>query len=152
MGVFVDGKRKINILSIKRGPNVDETKKQKETPPKGCFRTSIDLIRLIRRISAASSASARCSENIEAAGTPDPNKVRGRHAPNRGCLSEVKTGVKIALKRKCSAFSRALFFSSDCFELFVQSCRNVNRTSNCTTNHWVVTDSEESHHLNVCWN
>ena len=113
---------------------------------------SIEVIILIRRISAASSASARCSENIEAAGTPDPNKVSGRSAPDRGCLSEAKTGVKIALKRKCSAGSRALFFSSDSFELFVQSCRNVNSASNCTTDHWVVTDSEESHHLNVCWN
>ena len=107
---------------------------------------------LIRRISAASSASARCSKNIEAAGTPDPNEERGRHAPDRGCLSEAKTGVKIALKRKCSAVSRALFFSSDSFELFVQSCRNVNGASNCTTNHRVVTDAEESHHFNVCWN
>ena len=106
---------------------------------------SIEVIILIRRISAASSASARCSENIEAAGTPDPNKVSGRSAPDRGCLSEAKTGVKIALKRKCSAGSRALFFSSDSFELFVQSCRNVNSASNCTTYHRVVTDSEEHH-------
>ena len=103
---------------------------------------SIEVIILIRHISAASSASARCSENIEAAGTPDPNKVSGRSAPDRGCLSEAKTGVKIALKRKCTAGSRALFFSSDSFELFVQSYRNVNRTSNCTTYHRVVTDSE----------
>ena len=113
---------------------------------------SIEVIILIRRISAASSASARCSENIEAAGTPDPNKVSSRSAPDRGCLSEAKTGVKIALKRKCSAGSRAFFFSSDSFELFVQSCRNVNGASNCTAYHWVVTDAEESHHLNVCWN
>ena len=36
--------------------------------------------------------------------------------------------------------------------LLIKRSSNVNRTSNCTTNHWVVTDAEESHHLNVCWN
>ena len=36
--------------------------------------------------------------------------------------------------------------------LFVERSSNVNRTSNSTTYHRVVTDSEESHHLNVCWN
>ena len=36
--------------------------------------------------------------------------------------------------------------------LLVESSSNVNRASNCTTYHRVVTDAEESHHLNVCWN
>ena len=36
--------------------------------------------------------------------------------------------------------------------LLVERSSNVNRTSNSTTNHRVVTDAEESHHLNVCWN
>ena len=36
--------------------------------------------------------------------------------------------------------------------LLIKCCRNVNGTSNCTTYHRVVTDAEESHHLNVCWN
>ena len=36
--------------------------------------------------------------------------------------------------------------------LLVKCSSNVNSASNCTTNHWVVTDAEESHHLNVCWN
>ena len=36
--------------------------------------------------------------------------------------------------------------------LFVKRSSNVNSTSNCTTYHRVVTDAEESHHLNVCWN
>ena len=36
--------------------------------------------------------------------------------------------------------------------LLIERSSNVNRTSNCTTYHWVVTDAEESHHLNVCWN
>ena len=63
----------------------------KETPSKGCF---CNMYTVTRRFSAASSASARCSQNIEAAGTPDPSKASGRCAPNRGCLSEAKTGVK----------------------------------------------------------
>ena len=37
-------------------------------------------------------------------------------------------------------------------ELLVKCSSNVNSASNCTTYHRVVTDSEESHHLNVCWN
>ena len=36
--------------------------------------------------------------------------------------------------------------------LLIKCSSNVNGTSNCTTNHRVVTDAEESHHLNVCWN
>ena len=36
--------------------------------------------------------------------------------------------------------------------LLIKRSSNVNGTSNSTTYHWVVTDSEESHHLNVCWN
>ena len=32
--------------------------------------------------------------------------------------------------------------------LLIKRSSNVNRTSNSTTNHWVVTDAEESHHLN----
>ena len=38
-----------------------------------------------RRISAASSSSARCSKNIEAEGTPDLSGANGQHAPERGC-------------------------------------------------------------------
>ena len=36
--------------------------------------------------------------------------------------------------------------------LLIQRSSNVNSASNCTTYHRVVTDAEESHHLNVCWN
>ena len=36
--------------------------------------------------------------------------------------------------------------------LLVKRSSNVHSASNCTTYHWVVTDAEESHHLNVCWN
>jgi len=43
--------------------------KQKETPSKECF---CNISTITRRFSAASSASARCSQNIEAAGTPSP--------------------------------------------------------------------------------
>ena len=38
-----------------------------------------------RRISAASSSSARCSKNIEAEGTPDLSGANGQYAPERGC-------------------------------------------------------------------
>ncbi len=55
---------------------------KKETPSKGCL---CNIYTISRRISAASSASARCSQNIEAAGTPGPTEGSGRHAPNRGC-------------------------------------------------------------------
>ena len=53
---------------------------------------------LTRRFSAAALASARLSEKVEAAGTPDPNEVSGRHSPERGC-HEV-TGVEIIAKKK----------------------------------------------------
>ena len=146
----MDTKGKLTVLSRNRGVFMDAKVENKKRYPRKDVQRNADVTK--RRFSAASSALARCSKDIAAAGTPDPNKVRGRHAPNRGCLSEARTGVKMALKRKCSAFSRALFFSSDCIELFVQSSSNVSGTSNSTTNHWVVTDAEESHHLNVCWN
>ena len=54
-----------------------------------------DMHTIAGRFSAASSASARLSKKVEAAGTPDPSKASGRCAPDRGCLSEAKTGVKI---------------------------------------------------------
>ena len=50
------------------------------------------------RISAASSASARLSEKVEAAGTPDWSVSGRRHAPDRGC-HEV-TGVKKQVQAK----------------------------------------------------
>ena len=70
---------------------------KRETPSKGCLRNKHIIT---RRISAASSASARCSQNIEAAGTPGPTEGSDRYAPERGCLSEAKTGVKIVAKKK----------------------------------------------------
>ena len=48
---------------------------------------------LTRRCSAATLASARFSEKIEAAMAPDPNEVSGRHAP-RGCRRS-RLGVDI---------------------------------------------------------
>ena len=68
----------------------------KETPSKGCL---CNMHTITRRFSAASSASARLSKKAEAAGTPDPNKVSGRHAPNRGCQRQL-TGVEIVAKKK----------------------------------------------------
>ena len=75
---------------------------------------------ITRRISAASSASARCSQDIEAAGTPGPTEGSGRYGrsccrrllrcksplgclltacdPDRGCQHQL-TGVKMAEKK-----------------------------------------------------
>ena len=36
--------------------------------------------------------------------------------------------------------------------LLIKCSSNVNGASYSTTYHWVVTDAEESHHLNVSWN
>ena len=68
---------------------------KKETPTKGCL---CNMYTVTRRFSAASSASARCSQNIEAAMPPDPNEESGRYSPERGC-HEV-TGVEIIAKKK----------------------------------------------------
>ena len=71
---------------------------------------------LTRRFSAASSASARCSQNIEAAGTPDPSKASGRCAPNRGCLSEAKTGVKMVERNKGWRLANPCFFLAEALD------------------------------------
>ena len=113
-GDFMDGKLFLRLLSIKSGVFVDgqlclrlaakksaiflagKIEDKKETPPKGCLH---NMYIITRRISAASSASARCSQNIEAAGTPGPTEGSGRHAPDRGCQRQL-TGVKIIAKKK----------------------------------------------------
>ena len=69
---------------------------KKRDTPKGCLH---NIYIITRRISAASSASARCSQNIEAAGTPGPTEGSGRYAPDRGCQRQL-TGVKIVAKKK----------------------------------------------------
>ncbi len=43
-------------------------------------------------ISAAASASARLSQKVEAAGSPDQTKGSGRCSPERGCHAE--TGIE----------------------------------------------------------
>jgi len=68
---------------------------KKETPSKGYAH---NIYTIIRRISAASSASARLSKKVEAAGTPGPTEGSDRYSPERGC-HEV-TGVKIVAKKK----------------------------------------------------
>ena len=57
-------------------------------------------------------------------------EVEKKETPSKGCL------------RKVLRFTR----------LLAESSCHVHSHSYCTTNHWVVTDAEESHHLNVCWN
>ena len=69
---------------------------KKETPSKGCLYNTYTIS---RRFCAASSASARCSQNIEAVGTPGPTEGSGRDAPDRGCQRQL-TGVKIIAKKK----------------------------------------------------
>ena len=41
---------------------------------------------------------------------PDPNKVSGRYAPERGCQRQL-TGVEIVAKKKARRSSRAYFFA-----------------------------------------
>ena len=53
-----------------------------------------------------------------------------KETPSKGCL------------RKVLRYTR----------LLIQRSSNINSACNCTTYHRVVTDAEESHHLNVCWN
>ena len=63
------------------------------------------------------------------------------------------TGIEIIAKKKLGGLAELIsLLATSETNLFVERSSNVNRTSNCTTNHWVVTDAEESHHLNVCWN
>ena len=68
---------------------------------------------IARRFSAASSASARLSKKVEAAVTPDPSKASGRCAPDRGCLSEAKTGVKIVERNKGWLIANPCFFLAE---------------------------------------
>ena len=39
-----------------------------------------------------------------------------------------------------------------CNKLLAQCTSDINCDSHSSTNHWVVADTEEAHHLNVCWN
>ena len=158
-GSFMDGPKEMTVLSMKQSIFVDGSREmavltKKETPRKGCLCNILHnkSFTVKRRFSAASSASARCSQNIKAAGTPDPSKASGRCAPNRGCLSEAKTGVKIVAKKKPGGKPGEFFACYKRNKLFVKCSSNVNGASYSTTYHRVVTDSEESHHLNVCWN
>ena len=95
-GFFLEVEGKMTAPARKWGVFLAmKAENKKETPPKECLRNKHIIA---RRFSAASSASARCSKNIEAAGTPDPSKASGRYSPERGC-HEV-TGVEIVAKKK----------------------------------------------------
>lgn len=66
-GLFLAVKGKLTALARKRGVFMAaKVADPKETPSKGCL---CNMYTVTRRFSAASSASARCSQNIEAAGT-----------------------------------------------------------------------------------
>ena len=96
-GLFLAVKGKLTALARKRGVFMAaKVADPKETPSKGCL---CNMYTVTRRFSAASSASARCSQNIEAAGTPGPTEGSDRYAPNRGCQRQL-TGVKIVAKKK----------------------------------------------------
>ena len=75
-----------------------------------CKEGAISFARRERRISAATSASARFSQKIEAAGSPDLNEEKGRYAPERGCLSEAKTGVE--MKEEGMSVDRRTFLTT----------------------------------------
>ena len=70
-----------------------------------------------------------------------------KETPPKGCLR--KYGNEIP---RLTAFTRNDSVRMTFPKLLIERSSNVNRTSNCTTYHGVVTDAEESHHLNVCWN
>ena len=72
-----------------------------------------DMHTIAGRFSAASSASARLLKKVEAAVTPDPSKASGRCAPDRGCLSEAKTGVKIVERNKGWLIANPCFFLAE---------------------------------------
>ena len=69
-----------------------------------------------------------------------------KETPSKGCLCNV------FCKRSFAALRMTECAQDDSLQLLVECSSNVNGASNCTTYHWVVTDAEESHHLNVCWN
>ena len=69
-----------------------------------------------------------------------------KETPSKGCLRNVFCNRPFAALRMTECAQ------DDSLQLFVKRSSNVNSASNCTTYHRVVTDSEESHHLNVCWN
>ena len=95
--VFLDGTLFSRSASKKMGVFLaGKVADKKETPPKGYAH---NIYTIIRRISAASSASARLSKKVEAAGTPGPTEGSDRHAPDRGCQRQL-TGVKIVAKKK----------------------------------------------------
>ena len=105
-GSFMDGPKEMTVLSMKQSIFVDGSREmavltKKETPRKGCLCNILHnkSFTVKRRFSAASSASARCSQNIEAEGTPGPTEGSDRYAPNRGCQRQL-TGVKIVAKKK----------------------------------------------------
>ena len=97
---FTDKVVKMTVPSVKWQVFTDELKKHAPKQPlRWCNRGAKMLgfmhmhkHKLKRRISAASSASARLSQKVAAAGTPDPTIGSGRYAPERGC-HEV-TGVR----------------------------------------------------------
>ena len=97
MGVFLDETLFSRSVAKKRGVFLaGKVADKKETPSKGYAH---NIYTIIRRISAASSASARLSKKVEAAGTPGPTEGSDRHAPDRGCQRQL-TGVKIVAKKK----------------------------------------------------
>ncbi len=69
-----------------------------------------------------------------------------KETPSKGCLRNV------FCKRSFAALRMTECAQDDSLQLLVKRSSNVNSASNCTTYHRVVTDAEESHHLNVCWN
>ncbi len=69
-----------------------------------------------------------------------------KETPSKGCLRNV------LCKRSFAALRMTECAQDDSLQLLIQRSSNVNSACNCTTYHRVVTDAEESHHLNVCWN
>ena len=76
----------------------------------------------------------------------DGNVIDKKETPSKGCLRNY-----LAMRCPTSVGHDVIAVLTGNL-LLIQRSSNVNSASNCTTYHWVVTDSEESHHLNVCRN
>ena len=114
----MDTKGKLIVLSRNKGVFMAVEVENKMRHPRKDVQRNADVTK--RRFSAASTASARCSLNIEAAGTPDPNEVSGRYSPERGC-HEV-TGVEIIAKKKLGCLNRVNLWKAYQFLLSSISC------------------------------
>ena len=133
MGDFVDGKMFLRSLSRKKAVFLDETLFSRSASKKmGVF-----LDETLFSRSVAKKKAVFLEGKVFRGRWPRkwaffwPARWQTKkETPPKGCLSKVLRFTRLLIKRSS----------------------HVNSASNCATYHRVVTDAEESHHLNVCWN